>query len=115
MRKARKNQKGFTLVELMVVVVIIGVLVAIAVPVYSNMTLRAKERACDANVRTIQSAVNAFYAEKNEYPENLKDLEDYLGQDELQCPVNGEPYQIDENNGTVYCEHKRENSSTQDD
>lgn len=52
----------------MVVVVIIGVLVAIAVPVYSKMTLRVKERACDANVRTIQSAVNAFYAEKNEYP-----------------------------------------------
>lgn len=92
LRKARKNQKGFTLVELMVVV-IIGVLVAIAVPVYSKMTLRAKERACDANVRTIQSAVNAFYAEKNKYPENLEDLVDYLEQDELQCPVeNGKTY-----------------------
>jgi len=51
--------------------------------------------------------VNAFYAEKNEYPKNLEDLVDYLEQDELQCPVeNGKTYQIDEN-GTVYCEHKQ--------
>lgn len=52
MQKAN-NQKGFTLVELMVVVVILGILVAIAVPVYNSVTERAQVNACRANLRTI--------------------------------------------------------------
>ncbi len=54
------NKKGFTLVELMIVVVILGILVAIAVPIYSAVTRNAKKRACEANVRTIRSNVASF-------------------------------------------------------
>jgi prepilin-type N-terminal cleavage/methylation domain-containing protein len=61
MQKGR-NQKGFTLVELMVVVVIIGILVAIAVPVYNNVTARAERSAVEANLRTIDGAIMTYYA-----------------------------------------------------
>ena len=59
------NQKGFTLVELMVVVVIIGILVAIAVPIYNNVSEKAKQNTHDANVRILTGAGTSYYAGLN--------------------------------------------------
>ena len=61
---ALKNKKGFTLVELMVVVAIIGILTLVAVPVYNNVTDNAKNKTCDANVRTIESALMQYSIEQ---------------------------------------------------
>jgi len=54
------NKKGFTLVELMIVVVILGILVAIAVPIYSAVTRNAKIKACNSNMRIIRSNLASY-------------------------------------------------------
>jgi type IV pilus assembly protein PilA len=56
----RKNEAGFSLIELMIVVVIIGILAAIAIPNYVSMQNRAKESSVKGNAHAIQLAVEDF-------------------------------------------------------
>ncbi len=95
--RARKNEKGFTLVELMVVVVIIGILVAIAVPVYNSVQERARERACHANQRTIEGAAAQYAAEHatSAWPTAMSDLSGYLQNATIiRCPSTGAVYTL---------------------
>ena len=67
-RKRLSNRKGFTLVELLVVISIIGILSAIAVPKFQNATNAAKIAKIQADLRTIDSAMAVYYAQNSAYP-----------------------------------------------
>ncbi len=68
MKHLHKNEKGFTLVELMVVVVIIGILVAIAIPIYNVVTSRAETGAIEASLRTINGGIMMAMASEATQP-----------------------------------------------
>ena len=102
-----RNQKGFTLVELMVVVVIIGILAAIAVPIYRNVQTNAAEKACRANIRTLEGVLEVWKADNNleTYPETLDVLVDegYI-KEVPKCPLDDGDYGYNNETGAVTCD-----------
>jgi type IV pilus assembly protein PilA len=74
--KRMRDDRGFTLIELMVVVLIIAILIAIAIPTFLGLRRRAQDRAAQSDLRNGLTAAKAFYT----------DLETYSGFD----PVQGE-------------------------
>jgi prepilin-type N-terminal cleavage/methylation domain-containing protein len=60
-------EQGFTLVELLIVIAIIAILLAVAVPSYMSFDDRARESVAESNVRAIVPAVESFYSDNSSY------------------------------------------------
>jgi general secretion pathway protein G len=73
-RAAHKNESGFTLVELLIVIIILGVLAGIVVFSVQAFQNRGESAACKSDYKTVETAVEAFYAQNYQYPANINAL-----------------------------------------
>jgi general secretion pathway protein G len=71
---AKIGKKGYTLLELMIVVSIVGILVALAIPNFQHSAMKAKETALKHNLFTMRSVLDQYYADRGEYPLSLESL-----------------------------------------
>lgn len=103
--RALQGDEGFTFVELMIVILIIGLLVGIAVLSFVYSVSLSKKTACNANLKTIREQITLYNSRFEANPPTLQDLvPGYIDNvDSLYCPDSGEAYIYDEETGDVFC------------
>ena len=90
-----RRKSGFTLVELMIVVLILGALAAIAIPRIMGGALAAKVNGCATNIDLINSQIELYYANNDAYPANLTTVTGdvtYFPDGPPECPVTENSY-----------------------
>lgn len=73
-RFARRKQAGFTLIELMIVITIMAILISVAMPMYQQSLVRARESVLKQNLFTIRSVISQYTLDKQKSPQSLDDL-----------------------------------------
>lgn len=75
-RNSRSPERGFTLIEMIIVITVIAILTAIAIPVYRIHVLHANEAVLKEDLHTMREAIDQYTQDKNKAPQSLSDLVD---------------------------------------
>jgi general secretion pathway protein G len=91
----RRSQRGFTLIEILVVMVIITILAGISVSMYGGSVVRSKEAVLKENLHAMREAIDAYHADKNKWPPSLDALvtEKYIRQVPIDQMTNAADWQ----------------------
>ncbi len=99
------REGGFTLIEMMMVLLVLGILMSLALVSFFFSTRASKETACRANLRILRDAVGRYQVDNGLFPANLSDLipQHLDGDQGTACPVSNLPYEYDPETGEVGC------------
>ncbi|MFW5894176.1 MAG: competence type IV pilus major pilin ComGC [Verrucomicrobiota bacterium] len=89
------RKRSFTLVEIMIVVAIIGLLAAIAIPSFIKARETSQKNACINNLRQIKSAWNQIAINENKTDTTTDEVNDYLDSPNPTCPTEGTAYELE--------------------
>ncbi|MEK5381346.1 competence type IV pilus major pilin ComGC [Niallia sp. FSL W8-0635] len=95
-----KNEKGFTLIEMMIVLVVISILLIVTIPNITKHNSKINDTGCEALTKMVQAEVQSYYMEHKAYPESMAILkeENYITEEQKKC-TNGKELII--TNGVV--------------
>jgi len=90
MIKKIKNSRGFTLIEMLIVLMIISVLIILIVPNLGSKSADVNNTGCDALVSLVQAQADAYYIETGSHPTTINELvsSDYITKEQQTCPNN---------------------------
>ncbi|MEW6089102.1 MAG: prepilin-type N-terminal cleavage/methylation domain-containing protein [bacterium] len=73
-QNAKLEDRGFTLIELVIALSILGIILSFAEPIYKNSVIKAKEAALKKDIFVMRDTIDQYYADNNAYPASLEDL-----------------------------------------
>lgn len=87
MKRILRDEKGFTLIEMMIVVAIIAILSAVAIPKFNESLALTNTTRVQADLQSLDTAIAMYRLQTGKYPNDLSDLDDYIDVASVQAPT----------------------------